>query len=309
MTIHSPVHSSIGTPSGGGLRHAALGLLARQRFQDLFHSPHRGAFHRSLAVLVRYRSLQVLSLGEWSPQLPAAFHGRRRTRESSTPAPTSFAYGALTPSGRAFQSRSARMWLVRRPPCGTVLLVAQPPIHVGHSPRHGCGLGSSAFARHYLRSVYPFLRVLRCFSSPGSLHRVYRFNAGCRPITADGLPHSGTPGSQPALRLPRAFRSAPRPSSACNAKASTSDACSLTAQSPCLFFHTTLNPVARPPRPTGGAGPRKVPDIHHAEAREDAGPCGLGAVRFLECSYLSCQRASGSPWTRTRGLCLIRAAL
>ncbi len=33
-------------------------------------SPLRGAFHLSLTVLVRYRSLKVLSLGGWSPQLP-----------------------------------------------------------------------------------------------------------------------------------------------------------------------------------------------------------------------------------------------
>ncbi len=241
------------------LAHAALGLLARQWFQGLFHSPHRGAFHRSLAVLVRYRSLQVLSLGEWSPQLPAAFHGRRRTRDAITPAPHCFAYGALTRYGRAFQSRSAHSRSSRRLPCGTVQMVAQPPPHVGHSPMHVLSLGSSAFARHYLRSMYPFLRVLRCFSSPGSLHRVYRFNAGCRPITAGGLPHSGTPGSMPALRLPKAFRSAPRPSSACNAKASTSDACSLTAQSARVSSALTTRKT-RPKRVllrrTGGAGPR-----------------------------------------------------
>src|SRR5260370_38724318 len=33
-------------------------------------SPFRGAFHLSLTVLVHYRSLKVLSLGGWSPQLP-----------------------------------------------------------------------------------------------------------------------------------------------------------------------------------------------------------------------------------------------
>src|SRR5205807_5380870 len=33
-------------------------------------SPLRGAFHLSLTVLVHYRSLKVLSLGGWSPQLP-----------------------------------------------------------------------------------------------------------------------------------------------------------------------------------------------------------------------------------------------
>ena len=43
-------------------------------FQDLFHSPRRGAFHRSLTVLVHYRSLAVCSLGAWSPRLPAGCH-------------------------------------------------------------------------------------------------------------------------------------------------------------------------------------------------------------------------------------------
>ena len=37
---------------------------------------------------------------------------------------------------------------------------------------YGVGLGSSDFARHYSRNhcCFLFLRVLRCFSSPGSLH-------------------------------------------------------------------------------------------------------------------------------------------
>jgi hypothetical protein len=41
----------------------------------------------------------------------------------------------------------------------------QPPVR-----RNGRGLGYSAFARHYLRNHYCFLflRLLRCFSSPGS---------------------------------------------------------------------------------------------------------------------------------------------
>ena len=33
-----------------------LPLLVGNPFQVLFHSPHRGAFHLSLTVLVRYRS-------------------------------------------------------------------------------------------------------------------------------------------------------------------------------------------------------------------------------------------------------------
>ncbi len=38
------------------LRAIALSLLVGVRFQVLFHSPHRGSFHLSLTVLVRYRS-------------------------------------------------------------------------------------------------------------------------------------------------------------------------------------------------------------------------------------------------------------
>ncbi len=34
----------------------ALLLIVGNPFQVLFHSPHRGAFHLSLTVLVRYRS-------------------------------------------------------------------------------------------------------------------------------------------------------------------------------------------------------------------------------------------------------------
>ena len=67
------------------------------------------------------------------------------------------------------------------------------------------GLGFSAFARHYLRNhfCFLFLRVLRCFSSPGwpmampSAWRVVPF---------------GYPWINDCLRLPIAFRSLPRPS-------------------------------------------------------------------------------------------------
>ena len=41
------------------------------RFQVLFHSPHRGSFHLSFTVLVRYRSSNVFSLGRWTSRIPA----------------------------------------------------------------------------------------------------------------------------------------------------------------------------------------------------------------------------------------------
>ena len=78
--INSQAHSPRGTPSGLLARtrispehrpSIALRLLVSLRFQVLFHSPHRGTFHLSLTVLVHYRSPDVFSLGEWTPQLPA----------------------------------------------------------------------------------------------------------------------------------------------------------------------------------------------------------------------------------------------
>ena len=78
--INSQAHSPRGTLSGI-VRNVSISrvlnlLLALQlfvgfRFQVLFHSPNRGTFHLSLTVLVHYRSLDVFSLGEWTPQLPA----------------------------------------------------------------------------------------------------------------------------------------------------------------------------------------------------------------------------------------------
>src|ERR687885_295623 len=57
--------------------------LVGVRFQDLFHSPHRGAFHLSLTVLVRYRSHG--SLQPWRVVPPASRPVPRAGRYSGTP--------------------------------------------------------------------------------------------------------------------------------------------------------------------------------------------------------------------------------
>jgi hypothetical protein len=90
-------------------------------------------------------------------------------------------------------------------------------------------LGSSPFARHYSgsRGFFPFLRVLRCFSSPACSLLPYGFRQGYARITTRGFPHSEIPGSKVGQHLPGAYRSRPRPSSALGAKASTVCPCSL----------------------------------------------------------------------------------
>ncbi len=78
-------------------------------------------------------------------------------------------------------------------------------------------LGSSVFARHYSRNNYCslFLRLLRCFSSPGFLPSRDYTSSMCR------VPPFGHLWINARLQLPIAFRSLPRPSSSLRAKAST----------------------------------------------------------------------------------------
>ena len=71
------------------------------RFQVLFHSPYRGAFHLSLTVLVHYRSSIVFSLGRWTSQIPTGFHVPRRTQEHRRSL-SDFAYGTVTLYGPTF---------------------------------------------------------------------------------------------------------------------------------------------------------------------------------------------------------------
>lgn len=90
-------------------RHPLKGLrpAGRRRFQDLFHSPSRGAFHRSLTVLVHYRSPWVFSLGSWATLLPTGFRVSGGTHVHDAPGNVSVTYGTLTLFGALFQYASA----------------------------------------------------------------------------------------------------------------------------------------------------------------------------------------------------------
>ena len=83
------------------------------------------------------------------------------------------------------------------------------------------GLASSAFARRYSRNrcFFLFLRLLRCFSSPGSPPCVmdWRMDAWSPSMRVSPFRHLRITGHLP---LPAAFRSLSRLSSALSAKAS-----------------------------------------------------------------------------------------
>ena len=70
-------------------------------------------------------------------------------------------------------------------------------------------------------NFFLFLRVLRCFSSPGALLYVYLIQHRVAGHYSGWVPPFGYPWINAYLQLPMAFRSLPRPSSALGAKAST----------------------------------------------------------------------------------------
>src|SRR5579864_5310479 len=101
--MHSPDHSTKGTPSALTRTVREWPLTAGEYVvSGSLSSPLRGAFHLSLTVLVHYRSLSVLCLGGWSPLLPTNSPGFVVLRIPVQHALSS-GYGALTPSGGAFQ--------------------------------------------------------------------------------------------------------------------------------------------------------------------------------------------------------------
>ena len=119
-----------------------------------------------------------------------------------------FRYGAFTLSGRLSQNRSLNLpqWLVQS--------VTPACTHAG--------LGSFHFARRYSgnRVFFLFLRLLRCFSSPGSLPYVMDWRMDTWSLSRWVSPF-GYLRINGYLLLPAAFRSLSRPSSALSAKAST----------------------------------------------------------------------------------------
>src|SRR3989440_2650631 len=104
--MHSPDHSTKGTPSALGGATPQWPLTACEYVvSGSLSSPLRGTFHLSLTVLVHYRSLKVLSLGGWSPQLPTNSPGFVVLRMPVGSAEWT-RNRALTVSGQAFQPAS-----------------------------------------------------------------------------------------------------------------------------------------------------------------------------------------------------------
>ena len=148
---NSPARSTKSTRS-----HAYGALSAcKLTVSGSFSLPSRGSFHLSLTGLFAIGHVVVFSLLGWSPFLPSGFLVSRRTPDPASLAQY-FTYGTFTLFDLPFQV--VRLYI-------TILLLRSLP-----QQHYIVGLGFSDFARHYSRNhfCFLFLRVLRCFSSPGS---------------------------------------------------------------------------------------------------------------------------------------------
>ena len=125
--------------------------------------------------------------------LPASHRIPRVLRYSGADCPlVPFVYGAVTLSGCAFHRSSTK-------DSSNLCRSTTPESMLS-------GLASFPFARRYLgnHSYFLFLRVLRCFSSPGSLHTPMDSFAGVQ-----ALPWTGSPirisTDRSLLAAPRGF--------------------------------------------------------------------------------------------------------
>lgn len=202
-----------------------LSRLVGTRFQVLFHSPPGVLFTFPSRYSSAIGHQGVFRLSGWSRQIHTEFHGLGATWDTETGRRPVFVYGALTLYGDPFQRPSTNQirFLTPRRPGRSDTTVPRPRRHNACRLSHALGLASSAFARHYSRNhgCFLLLWVLRCFTSPRSLHTPYVFRRGSHHMTGAGFPHSDTLGSTLGWQLPEAYRSLPRPSSAPGAQAST----------------------------------------------------------------------------------------
>ena len=174
----------------------------------------------------------VFSLAGWSRRVRAGFHVPRATQGTATRRGASRM--GLSPAAAGLSSPS------RSPPKPRRRGPTTP-----RARRHASGLGCSPFARHYWGNhcCFLFLRVLRCFSSPGSPRATM---ARSRPTRAGGCPIR-TPAGQWPVAPHRSFSQLPA---------------SFLASSSQGIRHAPLFTSTRPTKWGGGAGRLRGAALH-----------------------------------------------
>ena len=152
-----------------------LCVLVNIRFQVLFHSPPGVLFTFPSQYCFTIGHRVVFRLRGWAPYLLTGFLVSADTLDTAN-ASFNFAYKTITSFGRSSHTvRLSSEVVCRSPnPCGIAT----------------AGLASSTFARHYSQNLvwFLFLRVLRCFSSPGSPLYAYGFSVCFTVLHREGFP-------------------------------------------------------------------------------------------------------------------------
>ena len=179
-------------------------IACKHKVSGSISLPSRGPFHLSLTVLYAIGHWVVFRLGGWAPRLQIGFHVSGLTLD--THCIYSISPTGLLPSVIGLSSS---------------IRLSKPCVMCVRNPRTSSGLASFPFARRYLgnRCFFLFLRVLRCFSSPGFLLiHYYDVHVWVIGYYADRIPPFGNLRVKGYLLLTAAYRSLSRPSSAPDAK-------------------------------------------------------------------------------------------
>ena len=129
-------------------------IACKHKVSGSISLPSRGPFHLSLTVLFAIGHWVVFRLGGWAPRLHTGLHVSGTTLVP--PGSIGISSTGISPSASCFSK--------------TVPLSFLNPKRWSSTPKNkSFGLASFPFARRYLgnRCFFLFLRVLRCFSSPG----------------------------------------------------------------------------------------------------------------------------------------------
>ena len=132
-----------------------LPQLVNTGFQVLFHSPPGVLFTFPSQYYALSVTKEYLALEGGPSDFPQGFSCLAVLW--ILPLPTVFMYGAFTLSGRLSQNRSAK------------LVESIPRSEPQHARTLVWALPFSLAATHRITCCFLFLRLLRCFSSPGSL--------------------------------------------------------------------------------------------------------------------------------------------
>jgi hypothetical protein len=198
-------------------RHAVTQQVELQRivgtwFQVLFHSPPGVLFTFPSRYWSAIGHRGVFRLNGWSRQIHTPFQEWRVTWEVSNTAAACRLRG-YHPLRHRFPTDFDLNYgfLLCATPADAATTLPRPPLRNPCRVSHEVGLASSDFARHYSRNhgCFLFLWVLRCFTSPRSLHTPYFIQVQVTGHNSSWVSPFGHPRINARLPTPQGISQAP----------------------------------------------------------------------------------------------------